>query len=980
MIKDLRSILVTAFILATAGTLYAQQKGYDWKEGNEGGYTYKYVSNDPTHSRFYTLQNGLTVILSPSKKEPRIQCYIATKAGSKTDPANHTGLAHYLEHMLFKGTDKYGTADWEKEKPLLEQIDRLYEKYNATADADARKAIYKTIDKVSGEAAQYAISNEYDKLMGNMGAEGSNAFTSFEQTVYTEDIPNTVVDKFLKVQGERFRNPIMRLFHTELEAVYEEKNISLDNDNRKALEAMFEAIFPNNNYGRQTVIGTVEHLKNPSLNAIRTYFNTYYVPNNMGVIMSGDFDPNTVIKKIDHTFAYMQKKPVPAYSFDPEKPIQAPIVREVKGPNAEYLFLGFRFPGAATKDAQMLNLLGSILTNGSAGLIDLNLLKSQKLLSAGAFPYVLKDYSMLILQGNPAQGQTLEEVKVLLLDQLEKLRKGDFSEDLITSIVNNERKAQISRNVNYSSRADDLLENFTSDQDWANQLRNTDWLATVTKQDIIDFANKYLNNENYVAIYKRQGVDNTVIKVEKPTITPIQVNLQSSSPFLMAVNAMPEDAIQPIWVDYDKDIQKENIKGLNVLAVENKDNELFSLIYRYNIGKWNNKMLGLAANYIEYLGTSSKSSEEFSKQFYKLATNFSVSSGNEETNIRISGLNANFMPSVHLLHDLVNNCVVDQHAFTAYIDRLKKSRANAKDNKAKIMDGLRAYARYGAHNPFNYTFTDAELDNLKAEDLVNALHDLANMEYTVLYFGPQKIKQLAKELPALKKSSVPFVKAPANIAFEEVETDKNQVLFVPYKMQQVEVFWLKNTNKYSVEQTPTIALFNNYFGGGMGSVVFQTIRESKALAYSTYAYYAQPSKKENKYFIGAYVGTQVDKFNDAILGMNELLNVLPESSKSFETAKQSLLKSIASERIIDAGILNSYMTAKRLGNTVDVRKHVFEQIPKLTFNDLNNFHKKEFSEKPYVYCIVGNDADLNMEDLKKLGDFKKLSLDQVFGY
>jgi predicted Zn-dependent peptidase len=240
MIKNLFRITAVTFALTTAGgALFAQNTKFDWKEASEGGYTYKYVTNDPTHSRFYKLKNGLTVILSPTKKEPRIQTYIATKAGSKTDPKDHTGLAHYLEHMLFKGTDKFGSKDWAKEKPLLDQIDALYEKYNGTTDETERKAIYKEIDKVSGEAAKYAIANEYDKLMASMGAEGTNAFTSFEQTVYQEQIPSNVMDKYLAVQAERFRYPVLRLFHTELEAVYEEKNISLDKDNRKAVESMF---------------------------------------------------------------------------------------------------------------------------------------------------------------------------------------------------------------------------------------------------------------------------------------------------------------------------------------------------------------------------------------------------------------------------------------------------------------------------------------------------------------------------------------------------------------------------------------------------------------------------------------------------------------------------------------------------------------------------------------------------------------------
>ncbi|MEJ5054303.1 M16 family metallopeptidase [Sphingobacterium sp. MYb382] len=980
MRKIFRSVFVVTFFMLSTSTSWAQQKSFLWKEASEGGYTYKYVTNDPTQARFYTLKNGLTVILSPSKKEPRIQTYIAVKAGSKTDPQDHTGLAHYLEHMLFKGTDKFGSLDWAKEKPLLDKIDGLYEEYNKTKDESKRQEIYKQIDQVSGEAAKFALANEYDKMMSGMGADGTNAFTSFEQTVYVEDIPNNVIDKFLAVQSERFRNPILRLFHTELEAVYEEKNIGLDNDGRKAVESMFEALFPNNNYGKQTVIGTVEHLKNPSLNAIRAYFNTYYVPNNMGVIMSGDFDPAQVIKKIDESFAYMKAKEIPPYLFDAEPEIKKPIVREVKGPNAAFMFLGFRFPGAASKDAQILNLMANMLTNGSAGLIDLNLVKSQKLLGAGAFPYVLKDYSMLILQGNPSQGQSLEQVKDLLLGELRKLRKGEFSDDLITSIVNNERKAQIARNESYKERAEELMSNFTSDLDWANELGYTERLTTITKQDIIDFANKYLNDENYVVVYKEQGVDNSVVKVAKPTITPVSVNRTDQSPFLVKVNDMPEEAIQPVWLDYDKDLQKGKFGDIEVLAVKNKDNVLFSLNYKFKTGKWDNKVLGLAANYLEFLGTKNKTSEDFSKAFYKLASDFNVSSGNEETNVSISGLNDNFEQTVTLIQDLLRNCVVDEAAFKAYIERVKKSRLNAKENKSAIMEGLRAYAKYGAKNPFNYTFTDEELDQLKASDLVKALHDLANMKHTILYFGPRTVQELGASLPALKATKGAFVVAKAGEQFKELPTTKNEVLVANYSMKQAEVFWFRNSDLYNVKNTPVNSLFNNYFGGGMGSIVFQTIRESKALAYSTYAFLGTPAKKENHYSVGAYVGTQADKFNEAVVGMNELLNVLPESEQALAIAKGSLIKSIASERITNAAILNSYVAAQRLGNTTDIRKSVYEQAPKLKFQDLNALHQKEMSQKPYVYCIVAEDGNIKQEDLKKLGEVKKLDLKTIFGY
>lgn len=975
-----KKLTIVTSIAAASFAGFAFGQDFQWKEATSNGYKYKYVTNDPTSARYYTLKNGLTVILSPTNKDPRIQTYIATKAGSKTDPADHTGLAHYLEHMLFKGTNQFGSKDWAKEKPLLDQIDALYEKYNQTKDEAKRKEIYKEIDRVSGEAAKYAIANEYDKMMAGMGADGTNAFTSFEQTVYTEDVPANVLDKFLAVQAERFREPVLRLFHTELEAVYEEKNRSLDDDGDKVFDTMFANLFPNNNYGKQTTIGTIEHLKNPSLHAIREYYNNYYVPNNMGIIMSGDFNPDEVIAKIDKAFSYMKPKAIPEYKIGQEKPITTPIVKEVVGPNPENVMLGFRFPGASTKDARMLNLVGNMLTNGQAGLIDLDLVKKQKLLGAYAGSYALKDYSVLLLQGKPTEGQSLDEVKNLLLQEVDKLRKGEFSDDLIQSIVNNEKKGIIQKDEKYSSRASILMDEFTSDIDHKASLEYVDEISKLTKKDIMDFVSKYLQNNNYVAVYKRKGEDKSIVKVDKPTITPVSVNREDQSPFLKKIDEMPENPIAPIWLNYDKDIAKNKLADVDVLSVKNTDNALFRMYYHFDSGKWNNKILPLAAEYLQYLGTKDKSSEVISKEFYKLASSFNVGAGNEETYVSLEGLNENFDKTIALFEDLIKNCQADQAALDAYKTRLKKARANAKQNKGTIMAGLRSYAQYGAQNPFNNVLSDAELDALKAEDLINVLHDLFNFKHKVLYYGPKSGNEVVASLKPVHKLPATLKDLPKSKTFAQIPTDKNKVLFAHYDMVQAEVFWVRNSDQYNPSTTPTVSLFNNYFGGGMGSIVFQTIRESKALAYSTYSYFALPSKKTDKDMVMAYVGTQADKFNESTTAMNELLTTLPKSEQLFETAKSGLKKSIASERITQDGIIFSYLKSQRLGNNFDMRKNVYEQAPKLSFADISTFHDKEMKNKNYTYCIVASQDKVNEADMQKLGEIKKLNLTEIFGY
>lgn len=952
---------------------------YKWSSDRSGGYNYRYVTNDPTKTRFYKLGNGLTVILSPTHKEPRLQCYIAVKAGSKTDPATHTGLAHYLEHMMFKGTNTYGSLNYAKEQPLLNIINGLYEQYNKTTDEAARAAIYRRIDSVSGLAAKFAIANEYDKMMSAIGAKGTNAFTSFEQTVYTEDVPANAVDKFFKVQAERFRNPVFRIFHTELEAVYEEKNRGLDNDNRKVSELMLEELFKNHNYGRQTTIGTVEHLKNPSLLEIRKYYETYYVPNNMGIILAGDFDPDVMIKKVDEYFSYMAKKDVPKYTFQPEAPITAPIEKDVMGPDAEFVTIGYRMPGIHEKDALLADLVSQVLTNGRAGLIDLNLVKKQKLLRAFAGTDILIDYGYMNLRGNPTQGQSLDEVKNLMLGEIEHLKKGEFDDALLTSIINNAKKALMEQNEKYGSRAYALMSIFTSEDDWRDNVAYADRLSKLTKKDIIDFANKYFGN-NYVVVYKRKGEDKSITKVPKPPITAVETNRDAQSQFVKSVINAPTEAIKPVWVDYTKDFQRGFIGPAEILYVHNSDNDLFRMSYRYKTGKWNDRRLAVAAQYLQFLGTDSKSAEDISKEFYKLACSFNVRADNEYTTVQLEGLQENFDKAVTLLEDLLANCRADEAALASLKANLKKSRNDAKNNKGAIMQGLVAYARYGEKNPFNHVLTDAELEALTATQLTDLLHGLAATSHRVLYYGPATLLGLTASLKSMHKLPAMFTPAPAATVFNFASQTRNKVLFANYDMVQSEIRWVRSIPFYDPARQPVIDMFNNYFGGNMGALVFQTIRESKALAYSTNAYVAAPEKREDPYFISAYVGCQADKLSESVGAMNELLNDLPAVENNIQAARMGLKKDIETERITQDGILYNYLDAERKGLSEDIRKTVYNAADKLNYAELKKFHGEFLASKPYTYCIVASEKKVNMAEVEKCGTVKKLSLNEIFGY
>lgn len=976
--------LSLTYFLLIGATAIAQVKTFNTIENTsaDGKYKYLTVSNDPLKVRKYVLTNGLTVLMSVNKKEPRIQTLIATKAGSKNDPAENTGLAHYLEHMLFKGTDQFGSKDWEKEKIQLDKIDALYEIYNKTSDENSRKTIYHQIDSVSGVASKYAIANEYDKLMQTLGAQGTNAFTSLEQTVYVNDIPQNNLQRWLTVEAERFRNPILRLFHTELEAVYEEKNIGLDDDENKMFEALLANLFRKHSYGTQTTIGTIEHLKNPSLLKIRAYYNTYYVPNNMAIILAGDFDPDETIKWIDEKFSYMQPKPLPNFKVSSEDKNPTPIQVDIYGPDAESMMLGYRLPGASTREALILQMCDMILANAKAGLIDLNLTKKQLLLSASSSYWINKDYSIEFLSAKPKQGQTLDDVKELLLQQIDKLKNGEFDESLLKSIVSNLKVMKIEERKSNQGRAYSILESFILDRGWENSVSDLDEMSKISKTEIMQFANNYFTND-CVLIYKHIGEDKSIVKVPKPEISPVEVNRNDVSAFVTTIKNTTSETIKPKFIDYSKDLTISTFKKqIPVYYVKNNDNDLFQLYYVLDMGKWHDLKLPIAVSLLEYLGTSKLSSEDLSKEFYKLACDFNVFVSDEQVYVSLSGLNENFDAALKLFENLLANAKPDQQALNSLVERTLKSRIDAKLNKGIVFRrALQQYAIYGKNNPFTYNLNESQLKDLKVEELVSYIKNLSSYKHTVYYFGSKTNEQVNTSLQKFHTSSSNLKDYPKPVEFERNETKENTVFFTHYNMVQAEIMWINKSHlTFDSTAVANTQMFNEYFGGGMSSLVFQTIRESKALAYSTYSHYQSPSKKDNPYYILAYVGTQADKINEAIPAMNELLNNMPRVDANFQSAKISIKNTIETQRINDESIIWNYEAAKKLGVHHDLREDVYKKIDKMTYEDIQKFYSENFIGIPYFYCIMASKDKINLDDLKKYGLLKELSLEEIFGY
>ncbi len=946
-------------------------------------YSYETVPNDPLKARIYTLDNGLKVYLTVNKETPRIQTFVAVRVGGKNDPAETTGLAHYFEHLMFKGTDKFGTQDYATEKPLLDAIEQQFEIYRKTTDEAERKAIYHTIDSLSYEASKYAIPNEYDKLMAAIGSTGSNAYTWYDQTVYQEDIPSNQIENWAKIQSDRFENNVIRGFHTELEAVYEEKNMSLTRDNEKVQEAIFSSLFPKHPYGTQTVLGTQENLKNPSITNIKNYYKQWYVPNNMAICMSGDLDPEKTIALIDKYFGRQQPNPeLPKLNLPKEEPISQPVVKDVLGPDAESIALAWRFPGASDKDFETLQVVSQVLYNGTAGLIDLNLNQQQKVLNSYGYPMGLADYSVLLLGGLPKQGQTLDEVKDLLLKEINKLRTGDFDDKMLEANINNFKLAQLQSMESNEGRADMFVSSFINGTDWKDEVNAIDRMSKLTKEDIVAFANKYLKENNYAAIYKKQGKDPNEKKMTKPEITPIISNRDVASPFLAEIQESAVQPIEPVFLDFKKDLNQLTAKSdIPILYKQNVTNDLFQLIYVFDMGNNHDKALGTAFDYLEYLGTSDMTPEELKSEFYRLACTFFVSPGNERTYVVLSGLNENMPDAMQLFEKLLADAQVNQETYINMAGDILKARADEKLNQGRNFSRLVSYAMYGPDSPTTNLLTEAELTKLNPQELVDRIHNQNSYKHRILYYGPSSSKDLLAIINQHHQVPETLKDIPAGNEYPYLETPATKVLIAPYDAKQIYMAQISNLDKkYDPAIEPVRELYNEYFGGGMNSIVFQEMRETRGLAYSAWAGMMVPSYLKYPYVLRTQIATQNDKMIDAVNTFNDIINNMPESEAAFKLAKDGLINRMRTDRIIKGDIIWSYIDAQDLGQSVDPRIKLYNDVQNMTLKDIADFQKQWVKGRTYVYCILGDKKDLELDKLKTVGPIEELTQKQIFGY
>ncbi|WP_170063270.1 M16 family metallopeptidase [Polaribacter porphyrae] len=968
-------VLIVIFMLMSFMN-YAQEneKYRTVKKTDKNGYQYEIVTNDPTSTRHYTLNNGLKVYLAQNFDEPRVYSIISVKAGSAFEPADNTGLAHYLEHIMFNGNSKIGALDWENESKILKQIEELFEQKKLAKNSSEKKSIYKKIDSLSFEASKISSGLEYRNLLKQLGVVIPNGITNVDHTIYTSLVPATAMEKFLNLEAERFSHMVPRSFNSELQIVYEEFNKEMDDIWEKKYYAITEKIFEKHPYGQQRVIGTSEHLRNPSIKAIKEYFNKYYVPNNMSITLVGDLDFDNTILLIDKTLGQLKPKKLERPKLPIEDDINDIRKLEFTDENDASVYIAFRYKDANSIDEKYVTIIDLMLANGSAGFFDTELKSKQRVKDAKSYIIKNRDYGIHLLDGYPKQNQTLKEVENLLIDQIDKIKNGDFEDWLLDAIVNR-MKIDANKDIATSrSLASVIFTDYIQDRKWEDRISYITEIQKITKHDIIDFANKFYNN--YVVLYKHKGKSKPAAKVEKQTITPLFENGDKKSDFANNIEAIQAEKIVPEFLDFNKYITKKNLKNdIDLFHVENKKNSNFELHFIYNVGSKNIRKLPLAIDYIKKLGTKEFSKTTLSNELFKngLKINFSVNA--KKVYISISGIEENLSKGIELASHILLGIKSDKNVFKEFIQGTNKQRIQNKNDLRFINYNLRNYALYSKKYLEYKTLKSDDILNLEEEELIKTFKDIVGYKLDVFYYGDN-----ITALESLLKKDLDNFTSSKNIKInkdDKVKVPTKNLVYLVHKdgLKQANISFVSRTNKFKKENLPLNNLLNWY----LSNTFEKEIREKRALFYSGYAYIDEATSKKDYDHVAAIAATQVEKLPNTLNAIFEYLNNLPFNEADFNITKVDLLKRFEASRTNGPSIFWTYLDLKEKEITNDINEYKYNTIKSITLKDLIEYYNT-LRNNPKSILIVADKNKIDINELSKFGKVVELTTSEIFRY
>lgn len=919
------------------------------------------LPNDPAKVTIHRLSNGMTVYISPDNQEPSVVTHIAVRTGGRNDPPSSTGLAHYLEHMLFKGTTKLGTLDYAKEKPHLDRIAQLYvELRKPNADRDK---ILKQIDEETQQAAQYAVPNELDSLYGQLGIKGLNAYTNVDSTVYITTVPKNRLAQWAKVEVERYTDPVFRLFWPELEAVYEEKNRGLDNPGRRVYEAMMLGLFPKHGYS-QTVLGHVDHLKAPAYADMEAYFYRYYTPQNMAILLSGDVD-ESILPLLEKEFGKFQRKAGDAPDPGALPPLDGRQEVSVPVPSTEGVILAWPIVKASHPDRHALDVMDRLLFDGKGGIIKRDLLLPQKVTNAGSSPTFLREAGYFQLYADALDKQSHEDLEKLLLGVVAKLHAGDFTDkDLATAILHDEIE-QLRQLESNNGRMNMLTDAFVLGQDWADMVGRIDAMKKVTKADVVRVAKQYLSKN--VLVVKRVKGQATPPKITKPGITPVKVDAKRQSAFAKSILEMETKPLEPVVLAEGKDYVRATLPTGPLVAVKNTRNSLFAATHEYEHGRKDDKLVCLALEVLEVSGAGKRTAEQTARELHELGISVDTSCSKNSSTIHISGIDRNFDAGMALVREWLDDPAFDEATVKARVAASLTERANAKASPQTVANAQREYARFGNDSDYLVVASNKQLQAATPAQLEQSLKKFLTSKHRTSYYGPRDAAEVGKVV-ALGDG-----KTPAR-AQRPLKLRKGGSVFVtdqPTQQTHVWLVWPKRPANDNDRAAGT--LFSNY----IATYLYQEVREARGLAYTVFGGY-NAGRKIDDGTAYSYVGTQGDKTHDALEAVLATMKQ-PIDDVRLGRSREEIVQGHRSERIPPRSIATFVYSWEDQGAKGDPRAARVERVAKLDLAALEKWIKDSLALKMTV-SITGDRKKLDEAKLKKLGPVTVVPVDQLFGY
>ena len=930
----------------------------------------------------YRLENGLTVWLNEDHSQPKVFGAVVVKAGAKDCP--DTGIAHYFEHMMFKGTDRIGTLDYESEKVLLDSIAMKYDELAMTEDTAARARLQKEINELSIRSSEYVIPNEFNRLINRFGGSGLNAATSYDATIYFNTFSPQYMVQWAEINSERLINPVFRLFQSELETVYEEKNMYGDFIGGQVMDTLMARYFGPHPYA-YPIIGSTKNLKNPRLTEMHKFFEDYYVASNMALILSGDFDAQQVMPILEKAFSRIRSGNAPKQEKVMLPPFNGRETMKVKFPIPfiKAMGLGFRGVSANHEDQVALNIAVNLLNNANGtGYLD-KLMVEHKLMGALAINESMNEAGILAVAIMPKLLiQSYSSAEKMVWDEINRVKNGDFSDEMFNSLKLEQKRQYASSLENIDSRATIMMNLFSQGKSWNDYLNEVARIESITKEDVVRVAQKYFSN-NYLCVTKSTGKypkDN----LPKPAFSPVVPrNADASSSYAKQLEKIPEQQVAPRIIDFEKDVKTSKLTPLVTLyTTPNPLNDIFTLNISYGIGALEQPELMQLTNYLQLLGTESLSFEQFRSRLQSIGSTLAFDVTPDAFVMKVTGFDNHIDETMELVGDFIRHAKADDKKLRQIVDDAKVSEKAFFKSGDNVASALLEQVKYGDQSRYLRKLSLSQIKKLKGKDMLAIYDKVRSVQCDLHYCGTLPVEKvigtIRQHLP-LERTTV----ASNSPYYRELKQyDRPTVFFIdmPDMAQSIVYGYVKGDPVDDKASRHASQLFSVYFGGDMSSLMFQEIREFRSFAYRTSGRYQLPNHahKGTAGSFTAMLSTQSDKTLDALGVLDSLIREMPLKPERMEAVKQTLVNRINNDYPPFRNLSEKVASARMEGFDRDPAEEFLRDIATMDMQDISRFYQEQISGRPVVYVITGNRKHIDMKKLAKYGTIIKVKKKGIY--